>query len=326
MFATLLGGLPMPDLEPGQVGDTIAAIAAAVRAQEAAGLEPVTDGRLRDPAFDQLTRLLVGGAATQAAELVVEGWRATASLTVRAVKQTLPGPYSIVPASGRAAAAATGRGGAGDRTMAAADGLRTIVQALTSAGCPMVEIEETDADRIGDDEAERRRFRDAHRLLAQGVEGTHLSLSIVGGSAAGAGIETILDAPYASLAVDLIAGPDNWKLVTALPGDRGVVAGVQGGREDGDEAKEIMLWAAHYAASTGGRGIARVGLGSAGSWANLTWGAAVRKMELLATAATLAGMAPGEALVESVDPQAVSARRAALGRNAPPAPRRKPQR
>ena len=43
--------------------------------------------------------------------------------------------------------------------------------------------------------------------------GTHLSLAITGGNADEAGIETILAAPYASLAVDLIAGPDNWRLV-----------------------------------------------------------------------------------------------------------------
>jgi len=80
-----------------------------------------------------------------------------------------------------------------------------------------------------------------------------------------------------------------------------------------DEPKEVLLWAAHYAASTQHRGLERVGLGSAGSWANLTWAAAVRKMRLLGEAARLASMPPGEDLYRSLDPRAVSPRRAALG-------------
>ena len=36
---------------------------------------------------------------------------------------------------------------------------------------------------------------------------------MTGGNADGAGVETLLAAPYASLAVDLIDGPDNWRLV-----------------------------------------------------------------------------------------------------------------
>ena len=45
MFATLLGALPRPTIE---TDDTERLVEAAVRAQEAAGLEPITDGRLRD--------------------------------------------------------------------------------------------------------------------------------------------------------------------------------------------------------------------------------------------------------------------------------------
>ena len=116
-------------------------------------------------------------------------------------------------------------------TMALAEGIRREVEALAAAGCPLVEIEEADAHLIGEDEAERRLFREAHRRLTDGITGAHLSLSIVGAAAASAGIETILDAPYASLAVDLIAGPDNWNLVTRTPGDRGIVVGALGARE-----------------------------------------------------------------------------------------------
>jgi hypothetical protein len=184
------------------------------------------------------------------------------------------------------------------------------------SGCPLVEIEEAEAHLIGEDEAERRLFRDAHRRVTDGVGGTHLSLSLVGSAAAAAGIETILDAPYASLAVDLITGPDNWNLVTRTPGDRGIVVGALGAREAADEPKEVLLWAASYAASTGGRGIARVGLGSAGPWANLTWATALRKLRALGAAARLAELPPAER-AGLVDPRSIDARSAALGRATP---------
>jgi Methionine synthase II (cobalamin-independent) len=304
VFATLLGGLPRPPLS---VVDR--QIELAIRAQEEAGLEPVTDGRLRDPAFAALAGQVTGVGSVRAR--AVDGWRFAAALTDRAVKQALPGPYSLgwrplePPDAGRDDRAA--------RTLRYAEALNAEVRALAAVGCPMVEIEETDAHLIGEDEGERRLFREAHRRLTDGVTGTHLSLSIVGGSAAGAGVETILAAPYASLAVDLIAGPDNWNLVTRAPGDRGVIVGVLSADETIDEPKEIQLWASRYAASTGGRGLARVGLGSAGGYENLTWEVAVRKMQRLGDAARLAELPPGDELARAVDPRSLSSRQAALG-------------
>lgn len=316
MFATLLGGLPNP--EP--AGAPEKAIEAAIRAQEDAGLEPITDGRLADPAFGRLIAAIAGGIALDPQP--VEAWRVAAGLTERAVKQALPGPYSL----GRSSAVADAHGAPSSdraaRTMACANALRRHVEALAGAGCPLVEIEETEAHLVGEDEAERALFREAHQALTDGITGTHLSLSIVGKAAASAGVETILAAPYASLAVDLIHGPDNWNLVTRTPGDRGILVGALGGDERTDEPREVLLWAAQYAASTGGRGIVRVGLGSAGSWANLTWAAALRKLRALGEAARLAALPPGEELARSVDPRSISARHAALGSAARRIPRR----
>lgn len=279
-------------------------IETAIRAQEAAGLEPITDGRLRGELL----------AMDLAPKRIVARWRATAARTERAVKQALPGPHAIGwrDAAGPARAAAT---------MRAAEDVRRAIDALAAAGCPMVEIEETAAHRIGEDEAERRLFLDAHLRLASGVAGTHLSLSVVGGSAWGAGLETMTAAAYASLAVDLIDGPDNWNLVTRLAGERGVIAGVLPAKASPADAKETLIWAARYAAGSNGRGLARVGLGSAGSWANLTWAAAVDKLRRLGEAARLAELPGGEDLARQLDPRAVDARRAALGHD--PAGRRR---
>lgn len=293
MFGTLLGALP----EPPDADDPLAIV---VAAQEEAGLEPLTDGRRAMARGD-------GGGDP------VARWRRAQALTQRAVKAVLVGPYTFtrVGAPHRRAGAARAQ-----RALAAAAWLHERVLALAAAGCPLVEIQESEAHRIGDDPAERRLFVDAHRVLLDGVAGIHASLSIVGGSADAAGVETILAAPYASLAVDLIAGPDNWRLVARTPGDRGIVAGVLEAREGSDDGPELPVWAAHYAASTGGRGLARVGLGTAGGLASLPWPVAVKKLQRLGEAARIAGLPRGEQ-ADSLDPRAVDIRTAALGRGAP---------
>jgi len=316
MFATLLGALPSPDLVEGGASDD--PVVAVIRAQEAAGLEPVTDGRLGDPRFDRLAELLLRPDGVDAAiAAVLDAWRTAAGMTERAAKQALPGPFAV----GLRAGGAARRLDAG--TLAAAEALAAIVAALEEAGCPLVEIEEVDIGRIEDD-AERRRFREAHRRLTERWHGSaiHHSLSIVGGAVPQAAIDDVLEAPYASLAVDLIAGPDNWYAVRRAPQERGVIAGMLSAGEV-DEAKEVMHWGAHYAAASAGRGRDRVGIGSAGSWANLGWAVALRKLDRLGEAARLAAMPPGEELAQSLDPRAVSSRRAAVGHGPRPQPRKR---
>ncbi len=295
MFATLLSGLPAPPSADGRPTTREAEIEAVIRAQEEAGLEPITDGRLSSP-------------ETPAAER----WRFAAGLTVRAVKASLPGPYTL---------AIRDRGGETDA--AVVERLRREIEALAAVGCPLIEIEEAEAHSIGDDATARARFRDLHARLTKGYEGIHLSLSIVGGSADVAGAETILVPGYSSFAFDLIAGPDNWRLAVRAPGDRGVIAGALSAQEQADEPKEILLWAAHYAASTRGRGIVRVGLGSAGDYERLPWDVALRKLRLLGETARLATLPPGPELSRQLDPRAVSIRTAALGHDAPPPPKRR---
>jgi methionine synthase II (cobalamin-independent) len=299
-------------------------VARAIEAQESAGLEPITDGRLRWPAFDGPIKFAAASHPTWVRPWTVEAWRFAAAATSSAVKQALPGPYTL------------GRWMAGVRkvaspdraaiTMSFAAAIRAEILALAEAGCPIVEIEERDAGLIGADETERRLFREAHLALTDAVAGIHLSLAIVGGNADTAGIDTILAAPYASLAVDLIDGPDNWRLVTQVPGDRGIVAGAMSPRHPSDDGPELLLWAAGYAASTNGRGPTRVGLGTAGSLAELPWDLADRKLKRLGEAARLASLPAAEAAAQ-LDPRAVDIRSAAAGQYVPRgAPRRAPQR
>jgi len=251
----------------------------------------------------------------------VERWRATVALTDRPVKQALLGPYS----AGSLAVAMNDESERRRAMFVAVETLRADLLALAAAGCQHLEIHEPAAIGIGADEAERTLFRDVHRRLLDGVAGPHLSLAVTGGSADAAGVGTLLAAPYASLAVDLIAGPDNWRLVVAMPGERGVVCGALSAERDADDRPEVLLWAAGYAASTGGRGPDRVGLASASSLAGLPWEVAVRKLSILGEAARLADL-PAEERRRQLDPRAVDSRSAALGRVMPRPPRRRPGR
>ncbi|MCI0583924.1 MAG: hypothetical protein L0227_13740 [Chloroflexi bacterium] len=314
MFATLLGGLPRPplpdpDRPPRADAALDALVAAVIEAQEAAGLELITDGRLRWPDFEGPFT----GLPPWRGPLTVDAWAFAAAGTSRPVKQALPGPYSL----GRRLTGSGDDVHRPDRTMALATALRTEIEALAAAGCSVVEIEERDATEVGDDEAERRLFRDAQLALTEGIDGVHLSLALVGGNADGAGIQTILAAPYRSLAVDLIDGPDNWRLARDVPGDRGVIVGALSPHDPSDDGPELLVWAVAYAASMRGRGRERVGLGTAGSLAHLPWDVAERKLRRLGEAARIASLPVFEAATQ-LDPRATDIRSAALGRYEPP--------
>lgn len=292
MFVTLLGPLPLP---PG--GGQHAAEAqldAILGLQSEHGLEPLT---------------VAGWVHPQRGALAT--WRAAAARTSALVKGVLTGPFSVGTDAGGVAGIA-GRDGL--------VGVRAEVDALVAAGCRWIEIHEPAAVTIGTDADARSRFADMHRALTDGLDGVHLSLAITGGSADGAGIETILAGAYVSLAVDLIAGPDNWRLVTATPGDLGIVCGVIGPGPGGDPGPEVALWAAGYAAASAGRGMDRVGLASAGSLAGCTWQEASDRVRRLAAAARLASLPPDE-VASRMDPRAVDIRSAGLGRYDPPSER-----
>ena len=290
MFATLLGRLPRPPSNDADGDDE--AVRAALGAQDRAGLELLADGGLRR------------AAAT------VADWQFAAGATQRPVKQTLMGPYTA------------GRAGSPDRaqrsrlSLARAEALNSELRALHDAGCTFVQIDEPAAVRIGADAGERALFRDAHRRLTDGVGEIHLSLALTGGNADRSGAATFFDLPYASYAFDLIAGPDNWRLITSAPWDRGIVCGAMSPAAGGDERPETLVWAAHYAAS--GRGLERVALANAPGLEAVPWDVAIVKLARVAEAARIAALPSADALAESLDPRAVSSRSAALGRAAPP--------
>jgi methionine synthase II (cobalamin-independent) len=275
MFSTLLGVLP-----PRQ--------------------PPSPDGALRDLAEAGIELPATGEApagAGRSADEVVAAWRAASAAVDGPVKQVVAGPYSA------------GRDGAAGRPLELAEALQPTLAALAAAGCPFVEVPEPEALAIAVVEGERRRFVAAHQRLLDGFSGVHVSLALTGGNLDGAGPSTFFDLPYASYAFDLIAGPDNWRLIAAAPGDRGIICGALDPQPRGDETPELLVWAAQYAASTGGRGIDRVGLANALSLGDVPWEVALRKLRRVAEAARTAGLRDPEALAAALDPRAFGGRR-----------------
>jgi hypothetical protein len=321
MFAMLNGPWPRVAADGTRLSDLEAAVAAgettpatlasavervaaeAVAAQVDAGMDLVTDGGVRWADVDQVALDAVRDV-TGLAGLFVRSWRTAAGLTDLPLAQVIPGPWSLAV---RDAGPDAGSEVVANRALELAGALAGEVAALGEAGCPVVQVTEPAAAAIGEGTVARDGFRRAHARLLRDAGELHTMLAITGGSAAGAGASTVLGAPYASFLFDLIAGPDNWRLVRAVPGDRGVVCAALragDGRERLDQAPELV-WAAHYAASSNGRGLGRVGLANASPLDGLGPDEAVVALRGLAQAARLATLPPSEAIREGLDAKAM---------------------
>jgi hypothetical protein len=306
MFATLAGGYPRPpDLLPDQ------ALAAVLEAQVGAGLGLLSDG-------------LVHPAATPAGELAA-AWDATrdAAATLAPglpVKAAIEGPFGAGVAGLARTEGGRAPGGAGD-ALGATAALRAGLLALAEAGCPLVEVHEP-AGSLPRDGAGREVFAAVHRALLDGLpKRLHVSLAITGGDATALSPEALFAAPYRSHLFDLLDGPESWRLVAVAPSERGIVVGVGDASGRRRTRLEDVVWAAGYAASTGGRGIDRIGIAPSGSLAGLAPDRARAVLDLLGEAArAIAG--GSEEVLRRLDPRAIDARSAALGQYREPGGRR----
>ncbi len=303
------------------VGETVAG-------QVGAGMGLVTDGHVRwaEPDAAVLRALATGDTGQDG--MLVRAWRATAAAAAAvgpgvAAAQAVPGPYSLARLD--VAGLPDGREGS---TLGLAVALAGELVALARAGCPVVVVEEPAAVRIGADAAEGALFAAAQdRLLAGSGDtaGMHPMLAITGGSAAGTAPEWVFGAPYRSYLFDLITGPDNWVLVRAAPPERGIVCGALTVDGAGGDQVPQLVWAAHYAASAGGRGLDRVGLANATRLTALDPAVARAALDMLGRAADLASMPLGRAVEAGLDPRTVRSRSATRG-PVPPEPPGSPRR
>ena len=228
------------------------------------------------------------------------------------LKACLVGPYTAWRSTD-AGGASTGGSPTGASLMEVAERVNSSARALFEAGAVVVQLGEPALISLGS------RPRDEHALVGDAFDRAlarltgHVSLAILGGSAEEAGAGLLFDRPFSSYLFDLIHGPDNWRLIADAPDDRGIVCGVGDTRPGMSTDQAVMIWAARYAASLGGRGLDRVGLAAAAGLEGLTRDAARSMLTTLADAARTAAL-PAEELARSIDPRAVDARSAALGR------------
>ena len=294
-------------------------VADVVAAQVEAGIELVTDGQVRWPDMAMtVVDALAGSGSGEAgpAHPLLEAWQSTTRLTDRPVAQAVPGPYSL----GRRASdgGELDEAARHDRTLAIADALASEVRALAEAGCPVILVEEPRAVDVGEVEAERALFAEAQRRLLALAPDLHATLVVSGGSAQHAGPDAILGTPYRSFLFDLIAGPDNWYLVRATPGDRGIVCGALRVIEPPTEDQApLLVWAAGYAASTAARGPARVGLSNSKALRDVSPASARALVRELGRGARLATMTPEQAIEAGLDPRTFNRPKPGPTRGAP---------
>jgi 5-methyltetrahydropteroyltriglutamate--homocysteine methyltransferase len=171
------------------------------------------------------------------------------------VKACLVGPYTLARLSEAAEI---------DRerlTEALAEALNQEIRALVDAGAPLVQVDENGLTMIGrDDEGERRLAAEALHRLTEGLPGERLCLAVTMGVAQHAGAPLLFHVSFGSYLFDLVAGAENWRLISYAPPDRTIVCGVADARNTRPDDEAVMVWAARYAASLGDRGLERVAL------------------------------------------------------------------
>jgi hypothetical protein len=292
MFATIAGAYPPPEL-PGQDG-----LRQVLADQVGCGLGMVSDGSIQRVSSEGDLEPVIDRWRT--ADSIVRELAEADGLEPPLVKACVVGPVTL-------------GGGVGL--------LRELLVELFRSGAPVVQIDEPILVGITDMDA-LRRAQEGWLELLRGVEG-HVSLAILGGTVDAAAAESLFGAPFASYLLDLVVGPDNWRLAARAPGDRGLIVGVADARTDRPDTEAVMVWGARYAASMRGRGPERVGLAPSVGLERLSPEAARAKLIALAEAARKAGL-PAEQLAREIDPRAVDARSAALGRYQPRPQRRHP--
>ncbi len=277
----------------------------ALTAQLDAGCELLTDGHVRwpDPVAALLEAASMGDAGPSG--MLARAFLDTANRVpsdAASVAQAIPGPFTLaLRESGESIdlEAVTGR------ALAFAELLAGELDALRDAGCAAVVVEEPAAAAVRSESAGNA-WVQAHRRMLGDVRDLHVMLSIAGGDATSLGGRAIGGLPYASVLLDLVTGPENWHVVRDLPGARGVVCAAltaAPGKPLGDQSAQLV-WAARYAASMGGRGLARVGLSNASSLETLTPVEARAALDAVAQAARYAVMGRTEAVAAGFDERA----------------------
>jgi hypothetical protein len=295
VFATLIGPYPQVD------GTARERLVATISDQLDAGLGMLTDGLLHRVTGPRDRSRIVD--AWSAADAVGRNLAEVAGIDAPLVKACLVGPWTM------------GQGEPGN-VRAATDDLVAVIAELFAAGAPVVQLTEP---ALGDveagDVAALQLLDDVLAILTDRPVG-HLSLALAGGRPTAIPHERLFAGPFTSYLFDLMHSPDDWRLCARVPPSSGLIAGVADARTADPDTQAVTVWGARYAASLGGRGPGRVGLSTSAGLELLPRDVARAKLLALAEAARMAEL-PDAELKAVMDPRAVDARSAALGRYEP---------
>lgn len=291
MFATLIGPYPQIDGTPQE------RLVATIADQLEAGLGMLTDGHVhavrgRDPTA------VVG--AWRAADAVGHHYAAVAGIEPPLIKACLLGPWTTARDVQR-------------RARDCAADLVPVIAALFEAGVPVVQLTEPAIGTIDPADLDSLELLEAALgLVSEDAQG-HLSLALAGGPPTGVPHERLFASPFASYLFDLISAPDDWNLCVRAPGAGGLIVAVGNARTPDPDTEAVSVWGARYAASLGGRGSGRVGIAMSAGLELLPREVAKAKLAALAEAGRTAELS-NEELAKVIDPRAVDARSAGLGR------------
>lgn len=312
MFASIAGGYPFGP--PPGVTDSFAAarqrraagslveeefqreadawVTEIVAEQASIGLSMGCDAWARWPGTDPAGPIALDVARELLADRItpddlVRAWRWADDGIDIMIKQVLPGPWSAA----RALAAAPA-----DRGPIARDLIDRLVAAgaaLRASMVPVLQFDEPAIATIGEDAAAWDDLAATLTDLCERLPDIHRSLAVTDGAAHPAGHARLAALPFESHLVDVVtAGVDGWRLIHALPPEKGVVVGAVDARDPGQDNPEMLVWAATLAAESGDRGHVRVGITTSGSLGGLERLPARRKLESLGMAVRLAKMGP----------------------------------
>jgi hypothetical protein len=242
-------------------------------------------------------------SAWQTADRVGHHLAAVAGLEPPLIKACLVGPW-------------TAGSGELEAVRAAAKRLVAATTALFEAGVPVVQLTEPMIGSIAaDDEPAIDVLVEMLTGLVDSVAPAqgHLALALAGGGPTAVAPDRLLATGFASYLCDLIASPDDWGLCARIPAEAGLIVGVVDARARRAGAMEVGIWGARYAASMAGRGPQRIGVCPGRGIERLDRAAARGLLAFTAEVARKADLSDAE-LAKVIDPRAVDARSAALGR------------
>jgi len=269
--------------------------------------------RAGDPATlpdgETVTRPIVEDEISRPGPVTLRDWQFAAGQSDLIVKQAILGPYTLA-----ALAEPDSPGRRRRLAVAFGEALNAELHDLDAAGCPLIEIDEPLVMLVGDDPGEWSSVRAAQERLTAGFSETdesHLSLGLWGGDIDRAGYDALLEVPYKSYLVDVLAGPSAWRFIAAVPAVRGVIVGAaDAGTEQPDET-EVLVWAMAWAAA-GDRGSARVGCAPNGSLRTISRHYAHRKCLGLGEAVKIASMGPLQDVARALDEDPIQSKMAEL--------------